>query len=146
MDPAKLIKIKAIEPKEICTLGKVRSFLGLCSYYRRFIKGFSTITACLTDLTKDGVDVAEASQRPAAQSAIAELIVCLTTEPVLLLMPRFDRIFLVRTDAAKTEGLGGVLGQADDDGHERVIAYYGRRLTPAERNYTVTEIELLLLR
>ena len=40
-------------------------------------------------------------------------------------------------------GLGGVLGQDDDDNHERVIAYYGRRLNKHERNYTVTEIELL---
>jgi hypothetical protein len=58
-------------------------------------------------------------------------------------MLRFDRMFLVKTDAAKTEGLGGILGQKDDEGHERVIQYYGRRLNPAERNYTVTEIELL---
>ena len=143
MDPAKIKKIKAIEPEGINTLEIARSFLGLCSYYRRFIKGFARITGVLTDLTKDGVDVAVASQTPEAQQAIAELIHAITSEPVILRMPRFDRMFLVKTDAAKTEGLGGVLGQVDDEGHERVIAYYGRRLTPAERNYTVTEIELL---
>ena len=143
MDPAKLEKVKAIDPKGINTLERVRSFLGLCSYYRRFIKGFARITGVLTDLTKDGVDVAVASQTPAAQAAIVYLIDALTTEPIILRMPRFDRMFLVKTDAAKTEGLGGILGQADDDGHERVVCYYGRRLTPAERNYTTTEIELL---
>jgi hypothetical protein len=143
MDPAKIDKIKAFVPADICTLEKVRSFLGLCSYYRRFIKGFARITAVLTDLTKEGVDVGTASQTPEAQAAISSLIHAITSDPVVLRMPRFDRMFLVKTDAAKTEGLGGVLGQLDDDGHERVIAYYGRRLTPAERNYTVTEIELL---
>ena len=61
----------------------------------------------------------------------------------MLATPRFDRGFILKTDAAQTEGIGGVLSQVDDDGHERVIGYYGRRLTPAERNYTVTEIELL---
>ena len=143
MDPAKIEKITAIKPTEICTLLQVRSFLGLCSYYRRFIKGFARITAVLTDLTRDGVDVAVESQKPEAQLAISTLITAITSEPVILRMPRFDRMFLVKTDAAKTEGLGGVLGQADDEGHERVVAYYGRRLTTAERNYTVTEIELL---
>ena len=47
---------------------------------------------------------------------------------------------MVKTDAANSEGLGGVLSQADDYGKEHVIAYYGRRLNKHERNYTVTEI------
>ena len=63
MDPAKVQKIFDINPVEICSIDKVRSFLGLCSYYRRFIKGFSRITAVLTDLTKDGVDVGEATAK-----------------------------------------------------------------------------------
>ena len=47
----------------------------------------------------------------------------------MLATPRYDRPFIVKTDAANTEGIGGVLSQVDDDGRERVIAYYGRRLT-----------------
>jgi len=57
--------------------------------------------------------------------------------------PRGDREFILKTDAVSKEGIGGVLSQVDDNGHEKVIAYYGRRLIPAERNYSVTEIELL---
>ena len=143
MDPAKIEKIKAINPTEINSIEKVRAFVGLCSYYRRFVPGFARVTAPLSDLTKDGVDVAVESQKPAAQTAIAELIDIMTTEPVVLRMPRFDRQFIVKTDGAQTEGIGGLLNQHDDEGHERVVAYYGRRLTKAERNYTVTEIELL---
>ena len=143
MDPEKLDKIRNLDPTSINTVERVRSFLGLCSYYRRFVSGFARITAPLTDLTRDGVDVAVESQTPACQLAVSELIVCMTSEPVVLTMPRFDREFIVKTDAAATEGIGGVLSQLDDDGHERVIAYYGRRLTPAERKWTVTEIELL---
>jgi hypothetical protein len=57
--------------------------------------------------------------------------------------PREDKPFFVKTDGASTLGIGGVLTQHDDDGRERVVAYDGRALSPAEKNWTVTEIELL---
>ena len=142
MDPKKIAAVAAVDTKGINTVERVRSFLGLCSYYRRFIQGFSKIAAPLHDLTKDGVDVAERSQSDECQSALRQLISSITSEPVLA-TPRYDRQFIVKTDAANTEGLGGVLSQKDDDGRERVIAYHGRKLTKHERNYTVTEIELL---
>ena len=53
-----------MRPTTIDTLEKVRSFLGLASYYRRFIQGFSKIAAPLHDLTKNCVDVATMSQLP----------------------------------------------------------------------------------
>ena len=142
MDPKKISAVANIDPTSINTLERVRSFLGLCSYYRRFIGSFSKIAACLTDLTKKGVDVATLSQSIECQAAIVKLKEAITTEPVLA-APRFDRQFIVKTDGAQTEGIGGVLSQHDDEQHERVIAYYGRRLQNAERNYTITEIELL---
>jgi len=142
MDPKKISAVANIDAKSINTLERVRSFLGLCSYYRRFIASFSKIAACLTDLTKKGVDVATLSQSEECQAAIEKLKTAITSEPVLA-APRFDRRFIVKTDGAQTEGIGGVLSQLDDERHERVNAYYGRRLQNAERNYTITEIELL---
>ena len=142
MDPKKIAAVKAIDPTTINTIEKVRSFLGLCSYYRRFVSGFSKISAPISDLTRDGVDVEVASQTDLVQTAVRQLIDSITSEPVLA-PPRADKPFIVKTDAANTEGLGGVLSQLDDDGQERVVAYYGRRLNKHERRYTVTEIELL---
>ena len=142
MDPKKIATVAAFDPTTINTVFKIRSFLGICSYYRRFIEGFSQIATPLTDLTKDGVDVEKESQSPACQRAMRILIKAITQEPVLS-APKFDRPFIVKTDAANKEGLGGVLSQLDDDGRERVVAYHGRRLNKHERNYTVTEIELL---
>ena len=142
MDPKKIQTVSDIDPTKINTLRDVRAFLGLTSYYRRFIKGYSQIAGPLHDLTKDGRDVAVESQTEACQKAIVALKLAITTEPVMA-PPRFDREFILKTDAANTEGIGGVLSQVDDDNHERVVAYYGRRLSSAERNYTVTEIELL---
>ena len=143
MDPAKVSRIRDIDPKLINTLERVRSFVGLCSYYRKFVSGFAKITAPLTDLTKTGVDVAVRSQSAECQKAITTLIEAMTTEPVILRMPRSDRPFILKTDGAATEGIGGVLSQTDDDGNERVVSYFSRRLNAHERNYTVTEIELL---
>ena len=142
MDPKKIAAVKEIDPRSVNTLERVRSFLGLCSYYRRFVAKFAHIATPLNDLCVKGVDVAEQSQSPECQDAIKRLIDSITSEPVLA-PPRYDRPFIVKTDAASTEGIGGVLSQADDEGHERVIAYYGRRLNKHERRYTVTEIELL---
>lgn len=142
MDPKKIAVVKEMDPTTINTVTRVRSFLGMCSYYRRFIEGFSRIATPLTDLTKDGVDVEQESQTPACQRAMQILIKAITSEPVMS-APRFDRPFIVKTDAANKEGLGGVLSQHDDEGREKVVAYHGRRLNKHERNYTVTEIELL---
>ena len=58
MDPKKIAAAAAIDPTSINSVERIRSFLGLCSYYHRFIQGFSKIAACLHDLTKAGVDVA----------------------------------------------------------------------------------------
>ena len=142
MDPKKIEVVRDWDTQDMSTVTKVRSFLGMCSYYRRFIEGFSRIATPLTDLTKNGVDVEKESQTPECRRAMLLLIKAITSEPVMS-TPRFDRPFIVKTDAANKEGLGGVLGQLDNEGREKVVAYHGRRLNKHERNYTVTEIELL---
>jgi len=142
MAPSKIDTVSKTVISSINDIGKVRSFLGVCFYYRRFIKGFSTIATPLTDLTKKDINVEEEIKSDEYQNAIRTLIKAITSAPVLT-TPRGDREFIVKTDAASKEGIGGVLSQVDDNGHEKVIAYYGRRLIPAECNYSVTEIELL---
>ena len=92
MDPKKIEKVMNIEATGINTLERVRAFLGLCSYYRRFVKNFSTIAQPLTDLMQKGWDVPTLSQEPKCQAAIEALKYAITSEPVLA-APRFDRIF-----------------------------------------------------
>ena len=148
-DPKKIEGISKIRAKEIDSLEKVRSFLGLCGYYRQFIENFHLISSSLTDLTKKGVNVRVASQAPEVQEAIETLKTALTTAPVLA-PPKSDRPFILHTDAATGHGLGAILIQRDDSetgekatGPERPIAYFGRKCNPAEKKYTVTECELL---
>ena len=138
-DPHKIDAVKAWPvPK---TLTDVRSFLGLASYYRRFVKGFSTIAAPLTRLCSDKVTPGhEVAWGEVEQAAFEQLKEALIAAPVLV-APEPDGGFILYTDAS-TVGVGAVLTQVQD-GRPRAVAYYSRKLNGAERNYPVHEQELL---
>lgn len=115
----------------------VRRFLGLCSYYRRFIADFARIASPLTQLTRDDVAFVWNNEQ---ETAFNDLRQRLQTPPVLA---HFDETAptMLHTDASNV-GLGAVLVQWQDH-TERVIAYASRTLTRAEANYSTTEKECL---
>lgn len=117
---------------------QVRSFLGMCGWYQRYISGFAAITAPITDLLgkRD-----KFSWSVEANEAFEKLKVCMTTAPVLQ-HPNFSKPFVIQCDASNT-GVGGVLYQLDDNGEEHPIAFMSRKLNAAQRNYSVTEQECL---
>ena len=120
-------------PKDVVTL---RQFLGLASYYRRYIRRFADLAAPLYHLTQNGVPF---EWSPVCQNAFQSLKDALTSAPVLA-YPRFDSkaaSFVLHTDASDN-GLGAVLEQ---DG--RVVAYASRTLTNTEKNYSVIQKECL---
>jgi len=131
-------KIEAVKkwpvPKN---LHDVRSFIGLCSYYRRFIAGFADIAAPLHALA--GKDV-KFQWKIEHQLAFEQLKLKLTSAPVLA-MPSNDGHYILDTDASDI-GLGAVLSQVQD-GEERVIAFASRTLQKPEKNYETTRKELL---
>jgi len=116
---------------------QIRQFIGLASWYRRFIPDFSATAAPLTKLTRKNARWQWSSDEERAFSALKG---ALASSPVLA-CPDFNRRFLLQTDASTT-GLGAVLTQHFEDG-ERVIAYASRTLNGAERNYSATELECL---
>src|SRR5208282_1124204 len=118
-------------------LHEIRSFVGFCSYYRRFIESFANIAAPLHMLAKKGVRFIWG---PEQQNAFEELKVRLISAPVLA-MPIDDGVYYLDTDASDI-GLGAVLSQVQD-GVERPIAYASRSLNNAERIYCTTRKELL---
>ena len=135
-DPAKIEKVHAwTAPK---CVKDVKSFLGLASYYRRFIKGFATIANPLTALTKKENKFIWSEK---CQQAFDELKELLTNAPILV-QPLHEGKYILDTDASNF-GLGGVLSQVRPDGSEKVIGYASRTLSPAQRNYCATRRELL---
>jgi len=112
-------------------LSEVRSFLGLCSYYRRFIAGFAGIAAPLHWLMRKYVRF---HWGPDQDKAFAELKKRLMTAPILG-MPTDDGAFIVDSDASST-GFGAVLSQVQN-GNEVVLAYASRSFSRAERNYGI---------
>ena len=118
---------------------EVRSFIGLASYYRKFIEGFSDIAGPLIALLSKSVKFIWTEECTLSfEKLIASLI-----SPKILVYPDFTKKFCLTTDASKI-GLGAVLSQPDGD-EENVIAYASRTLKDAERNYTTTELELLAI-
>uniref|UniRef100_A0A1Y1N3D6 RNA-directed DNA polymerase n=1 Tax=Photinus pyralis TaxID=7054 RepID=A0A1Y1N3D6_PHOPY len=131
-------KVKAIlEIRIPTTIKELRSFLGVCSWYRRFLPGFATVATPLTDLLKKNVKFEWSAECGKSFQHLKEL---LSIAPVLQ-CPDFDKPFVLQTDAS-AYGLGAVLTQTFEDG-EKVIAYLSRSLTRTERNYSTTERECL---
>jgi hypothetical protein len=115
------------------SLGELRSFLGLATYFRKFISHFAQLAMPLHRLTRKA---ATWRWTPGCQKAFEEIKRALTEAPCLA-FPDFTKPFEVHTDASLA-GIGAVLYQ---DG--RPLAFESRRLIPAEVNYPTGEQELL---
>jgi transposase InsO family protein len=133
-------KVKDVREWRVPTeVTQVRSFIGLCTYYRRFVAGFSSICKPLYILTEKSMTWHWGTDQQVAFDTMKEK---LTTAPILA-YPNPDDKFILDTDAS-AYGIGGVLSQ-EQEGIERVIAYGSRVLNKAERNYCVTRRELLAI-
>ncbi|GET58728.1 enzymatic polyprotein, putative [Rhizophagus irregularis DAOM 181602=DAOM 197198] len=135
-DDKKIEKIK--EMKVPTTVKEVRSFLGLCSYYRKFVKNFSKIARPISDLRKKGVPFIWGREQQEAFEKLKEKLI----QYPILRHPDWKKEFLLVTDASG-KGLGAVLSQKDEKGKEVVLVYASRSLLPAEENYPITELECL---
>lgn len=134
-DPEKTAKVS--DWPTPMTVQQLQQFLGLASYYRRFVKDFSQISSPLHRLTEQGREFKWTDECAQAFSTLKQR---LTHTPVLA-FPDFTKPFTLDTDASDS-GIGAVLSQTAD-GQERVIAYASRSLTKTERRYCVTRKELL---
>ena len=138
-DPANSLKIRKWEPPR--NKGELDSFLGLCGYYREFVKDFAQIAYPLMVMKQKAVDFVWNDE---TQAAFDQLRGALISEPILQL-PTEDGSFVLDTDASIV-GIAGILHQWQEiKGEEKlvVISYGSRGLRSHERNYPAAKSEML---
>lgn len=144
-------------------LKSLRSFLGFCGYYRRFIASYSSIVRPLTELTKGYAPTRRGKQSAidktktyfkeaepfnerwdqSCEDAFKRVIQCLINAPVLAFADA-NKPYVLHTDAS-FKGLGAVLYQEHPEGL-RPVAFASRKLSSAEQRYAVHQLEFLALK
>ena len=138
MDP---VKVQGILDWPIPqNLRDVHSFLGLYSFYWRFIKGFATLAWQLNNLLKKEVPW---EWTPARQHTFEILKGRITQAPVLA-MPDYEKPFELEVDASNY-ALGAVLNQWDSNNQIHPVAFYSATLSAAKWNFDIYDKELLAI-
>jgi len=130
-------KVEAISKMNIPNnITELRSFLGMVGYYRNFIDNYALISAPLCKLLRKNMEYIWTLEHT---ESFNKLINALVNAPILC-YPRFDKPFIIRSDAS-FNGIGSVLLQLYDDNIEHPVYFVSRSLTKSERNYAITELE-----
>ena len=134
--------------KKICNLVRdcprptkvkdIRRFIGLSGFYKKFIRNYSLIARPLHELTKLENAFCWSEKCQAAFEALKEAL----CSPPVLAHPNFSRPFILYTDSSNFAA-GFCLCQKDENGEEHVIAYGGKSYLKYQRNYAITEKEML---
>ena len=134
-------KVAAVRNWPVPTnVSEVRSFVGLCSYYRRYVRDFVEVAAPLHRLTGKRAVFEWSTECQVAFETLKELLI---SAPILA-VPTDDEQYILDTDASDVS-IGAVLSQIQEHGQERVIAYASRMLSGPELNYSATRHELLAI-
>ena len=136
MDPTKLKAMEQWEPPKLVKV--IRSFIGFCNFYRKFIPNFSALARPLHDLTKKGVNFHWGKDQDNAFIKLKETFL----SALVIKMPDTTKPFFVMTDTSLM-ALGGVLMQKDSNGDLHPWAYHSATFSPAEQNYNIYNRELL---
>ena len=135
-DPKKIEAIQQLAvPK---TRKNVRSFLGMCAFIRETIPKYSHMTAPLTALMSSKVPFRWTDDHTKVFRAVQAAV----GKAIMLAFPNYDRPFEVFCDASDMQ-IGSLICQRETDRSPlRVLACVAKKLTPAQRKYTVGEKEL----
>jgi len=123
------------------TRTQVRSIIGMCNVFRRFVPNFPRIATPLTDLMGSTAPVSVPP--PTAEQLFAfEELKCRLTQPPVLALPRAGHKYVLDVDAYGTQ-VGAALLQEQQEGGLRPVAFISCVLEGAERAFGVTEMENL---
>ena len=129
--------IKAPQPHNI---SKLRAFLGMVNYYRKFIPNLSTLLQPLNTLLQPNKPWRWSDE---CTKAFEEAKQAISSTPVLAHYN--PKLPLTLAGDASAYGIGAVISHVMPDGSERPIAFASRSLSPSERNYAQIEKEALSL-
>ncbi|GFW36348.1 retrovirus-related Pol polyprotein from transposon 17.6 [Trichonephila clavipes] len=135
-DPGKVESIKNISVPT--TKKKIRSFLGLTSYYREYIPNFASLVLPLTELTKNRVPNI-IPWNEIAEQAFTKLKAQMVKAPSLY-TPYLSKPYQLYTDASAT-AIGACLSQNDEKGKENPIAFFSKKLTETQTRWATIERE-----
>jgi len=118
---------------------ELQSFLGLCNFYRRFIKDFAKIMEPLRKLLKNNSNFDWDNEADRSFNLLKDAF----KNDELLIFPDPEKEFVVETDSSDF-AVGCVLSQVSNhDNLLHPVAFYSRSLNKAEANYTIYDKELL---
>ena len=132
-------KVKAVKEwvKPTCRRN-LKAFLGLASYYRRFVPKFAELAKPLHRLTSESYPFIWSEE---ANQSFHNLKQLLTSSELVLSYPDVGKPFILDVDTSM-HGIGAVLSQVLDN-KERAVEYFSKSLSDSERNYCATRLELL---
>lgn len=136
-----LAKIKAIiDWERPRTIKEILAFTGFTGFYRRFIKNYSKILLPITNLTKKNVPFIWSDECAAAFQLLKDTV---SSAPVLR---HFDpkKVAYVEVDASD-HSIAGCMSQLDEEGQLRPVAFFCKKMIPAECNYDIYDKELLAI-
>jgi len=119
---------------------EVRRFMGLASFFRRFVPRFAEKARPLTELTKKNIPFIWGNDEQHTFEEIKGNLVC---EPVLKLFDATKETEL-HTDASSL-GLAGMLMQKDDAGHLHLVHCFSKKTSDTEANYHSSKLELMAI-
>ncbi|MCA9761332.1 MAG: DDE-type integrase/transposase/recombinase [Streptococcus sp.] len=127
------------EPK---TIKELRSFLGITSYCRNFIKDLATLAAPLNNLLKDNPPLSRQIKLGSMEKKAFERVKTSISKDSTLAIPDYEKPFILTTDASET-GLSGILSQMNDRKVEQPVYFFSKKLTESQTRYSATQRELL---
>jgi transposase InsO family protein len=112
---------------------QLRRFIGMVNYYKDTFRLRSHLMSSLTSMTSKNCQFQWTDEHQSNFDQVKNAI----AKATLLKFPNMNEPFIIHTDASQLQ-LGGIISQ-----NNAPISFYSRKLTPAQKRYSVMELELL---
>jgi hypothetical protein len=135
---AKLITI--LDMPNLTNVHTLKSFIGLCNYYKIYVQDLNTITHPFYALLKKDVAWTWSEEVQEAFNTLKEKF----SKFPILRRPDFKKVFILHIDWSAIS-IGVIFSQLDEEGKKYVIVYASRNNNKAETNYSSYEGECLVV-